>query len=339
MEKKFNHGLVLGKFMPPHNGHLDLINTAAKQCEKVFVMVCTLKNEPINGILRANWLKNIYSDNENIEIIHCTDENPQKPEECSSVDEFYYDYWVPTVHNHIDLLDVVFTSEEYGDEFAKYLGIEHVLVDLNRKTYPVSGTKIRNNPEMYWRFIPDEVKPYYTKRIAVVGPESTGKSTMVYMLAHDLGVSYITEYGRTYTEKVTKCADLQVDDFFHIAEKHNDNLLEKHIVNRRPWLLADTEAITTKLFGEMYLKGYKDTRVDDIIRYQWFDLYLLMDIDVPWIDDGTRDFPNDRQRHFNMIKAELDRLGRKYVVIKGDWDERLDSAKKEIEKLGYLTIY
>lgn len=328
MEKKFNKGLVLGKFMPPHNGHLHLINTAAEQCDKVFIMVCSLKNEPINGILRFNWLKHIYEDQKNIEIVHCTDENPQKPEECESLDTFYTDYWVPSVWERVKDLDVIFTSEEYGDEFASYLGIKHILVDINRDTYPVSGTKVRNNPEKHWKFIPDEVKPYFTKRIAVMGPESTGKSTLVLQLAYEFGTNYIPEYGREYVEKYVQGTDLQVDDFFKIAETHNDILLEKHLVVRRPLLIADTEAITTKLFGKMYIEGYNDPRVDDIIADQWFDLYLLMDIDIPWVDDGTRDFPNDRQRHFNMIKDELDRLGRKYVIIKGNYNERFEQAKE-----------
>ncbi len=151
-----------------------------------------------------------------------------------------------------------------------------------------------------------------------------------------MGTSYIPEYGREYTETVTKGVDLQVDDFFHIAETHNEHLLESHLTVRRPWLIADTEAITTKLFGQMYIEGYNDPRVDAIIADQWFDLYLLTDIDVPWVNDGTRDFPNDRQRHFNMIKDELDRLGKKYVIIKGTKEERFEMAKKEIEKLGYL---
>lgn len=159
MEKKFERGLVLGKFMPPHNGHLHLINSAVEQCEKVFVMICSLKNEPINGFLRYNWLRIIYDGQKNIEIIHVEDENPQKPEECDSVDTFYNDFWVPTVWDRVKKLDVIFTSEEYGDEFASYLGIKHVLVDIKRETYPVSGTKVRNNADKYFNFIPDEVKP------------------------------------------------------------------------------------------------------------------------------------------------------------------------------------
>ena len=334
MEKRFDKGLVLGKFMPVHNGHLHLIDTAIEQCEIVYVMVCSLKSEPINGKLRWSWLQMIYSGYKNVRIIHCEDENPQKPEECASVDDFYYDYWVPSVYNRINSLDVVFTSEEYGDEFAEYLQVEHVLVDLERKKHPVSGTLVRNDAFAMWEHIPDVVKSFFTKRIVVVGPESTGKSTLVKNLATHYTSTYVSEYGRTYTEKVKPATELNIDDFFEIASQHNDILLETHMNIESKYLFIDTDAITTKLFGEMYIDGYEDTRVDRIINHQWFDLYLLMDIDIPWVDDGTRDFPNDRQRHFSKIKDELDRLGKNYVIINGDYNERFEKSKKEIEKLG-----
>ncbi len=334
MEKKFKHGLVLGKFMPPHNGHLYLIKTAASQCEKLFVIIGSLKNEPINGTLRYNWLKFIFEDDKNIEIIHCTDENPQKPQECESLDVFYNEYWVPSVYNRVEKLDVVFTSEAYGDEFAQYLGIEHVLVDIDRKEYTISGTQIRNNPIENWNYIPDEVKGYFMKRIVVVGPESTGKSTLVYNLAYEYGTSYVPEYGREYVEKIKSSSELVSDDFYEIAKKHEDIMLEKHLRHARPWVFIDTDALTTKIFGEMYINDYNDDRLDEIIKYQWFDLTLLMDFDVPWVDDGTRDFPNNRKDHFEKIKSELDKLGRKYVVINGTHEERFEKAKLEIEKFG-----
>lgn len=334
MEKRFKNGLVLGKFMPAHNGHLHLIDTAIEQCEMVYVMVCSLKSEPIDGKLRWSWLQMIYHGYKNVKIIHCEDENPQKPEECSSVDEFYHEYWLPSVFSRIDSLDSVFTSEEYGDEFAEYLEVEHVLVDLERKKHPVSGTMVRNDAFAMWEHIPDVVKPFFTKRIVVVGPESTGKSTLVKNLATHYISTYVPEYGRTYTESIKPSVELGIDDFYEIAAQHNDILLETHINIESKYLFVDTDAIATKLFGEMYIDGYKDPRVDRIINHQWFDLYLLMDIDIPWVDDGTRDFPNDRQRHFDKIKSELDRLGKKYVLVSGDFDERFEKSKKEIEKLG-----
>lgn len=344
MEKRFKRGLVLGKFMPIHNGHLHLINTAAEQCEKLFVMVCSLKGEPINGYLRYNWVKSIYENNKNIEIIHVQDENPQKPEELigicprgSHTEVFYKSFWVPTVYNRIKLLNAIFTSEDYGDEFAKYLSVEHVLVDIERKTHPISGTSIRNNPYTNWDFIPNEVKPYFTKRIVLMGPESTGKSTLVKKLATHYGVDYVEEYGRTYVETIKDAKTLNKEDFYTIATTHNNTILDKHVDTTNKVLFVDTEVLTTKIFGEMYLHNYKDTRINDILKHQWFDLYIVLDVDVPWVDDGTRDFPEERQNHFNRIIFELKKNKRNYVVIKGDYDERFESAKKEVDKiLGYL---
>ena len=336
MEKRFNKGLVLGKFMPAHNGHLHLINTAAVCCDKLIVMCCSLKSDPINGLFRYGWLKMIFEDNQNVEIIHVQDENPQKPEECDTTDTFYNDFWVPTVKNRVNDLEVIFTSESYGDEFAKYLGIEHVLVDIDRKVHPISGTMVRDNPFKHWDYIPDIVKPYFTKRIVVMGPESTGKSTLVQMLAEHYGTQYQEEYGRTYVNEVKPAKSLDKEDFINIALKHNDMMLEKHAFCTDKHLFIDTEAITTKLFGQLYLKDYEDTRIDEIIKYQWFDLILLMDIDIPWVDDNTRDFPNHRATHFTMIEIELHKLGRKCVIISGDFKERFEKAKKEVDKLGYL---
>jgi len=333
MEKRFKAGLVLGKFMPVHNGHLFLIDSAIEQCEIVYVMVCSLKNEPINGKLRWSWLKMLYSGYENVKVIHCEDENPQKPEECNTIDEFYNEFWLPSVYNRIDYLDSVFTSEEYGEEFAEYLRVEHVLVDLERIKHPVSGTLVRNNAFSMWEHIPDVVKSFFTKRIVVLGPESTGKSTLVKKLSEYYTSTYVAEYGRTYTETIKVGTQLGVEDFYNIAIKHNDMLLETQMNIESKYLFADTDAITTKLFGEMYIDGYSDPRIDEIIETQWFDLYLVMDIDVPWVDDGTRDFPKGREKHLNMIKDELDKLGKKYVLISGDYDERFEKAKKEIESL------
>ena len=334
MEKRFKKGLVLGKFMPPHNGHLFLINSALEQCEEVVLMVCSLKSEPINGILRYNWLKMIYEGQENLKIFHIAEELPQKPEECESTDVFYNQYWVPVVYKTAPDIDVVFTSETYGDEFAQYLDVEHVLVDIARETYPVSGTKVRNNPLDFWNYIPDIVKEYYTKRIVVMGPESTGKSTLVKNLAYEYGTSYVPEYGREYTETIKKASELDANDFRNIAIQHEANMLESHINNRRPWLFIDTEAITTKTFGKMYLDGFEDKIIDDLIKYQWFDLILLLDVDVPWVNDGTRDFPNDRQKHFNLIQEELTKAGKKFVVIRGDdYVTRFQKAKEEVDKL------
>lgn len=335
MDKKYDNGLVLGKFMPPQRGHLYLIDTAAEQCKTTHVMICSDHTQPIDGWLRYGWLKEIYKDKPNVRIIWCTDLNPQYPNECESLDIFYKKYWVPSVYRRIKKLDAVFTSEDYGDEFAQYLGIKHVLVDQPRSHYAVSGTAVRENPFANWKFIPDVVKPYFTRRVVVMGPESTGKSTLVKKLATHYATDYVEEYGRTYTA-ISGTDNLTGLDFENIAIGHQKHITDA-LTKGNKVLFVDTEAITTKIFGKMYLGEDFDSLVlGEIIFKQYFDLYLLLDVDVPWVDDGTRDFPEGRQAHFNRLKAELDAKKIQYVVISGSYQERFEKAVKEVDKLGYL---
>ncbi|MCB1713352.1 MAG: adenylyltransferase/cytidyltransferase family protein, partial [Candidatus Riesia sp.] len=145
--KKYKNSMVMGNFCPFHNGHKYLIDTSIENSEKVYVFVCHRKDDPISGNERFLSIKNTYRDNENIIVFNIEHDYDNYPgERGSTVDEFY-DYWVnQIVYKYVDELDVVFTSEEYGDEFAEYLGVEHFLVDKKRKEYPISGTEIRNNP-------------------------------------------------------------------------------------------------------------------------------------------------------------------------------------------------
>lgn len=332
MAKRFKNGLVLGKFYPFHNGHAHLIDTAVKQCEVVHVMVCSLKRETIPGELRYNWIKEHYKKNKRVNVIHCDQELPQYPSDCESEFEFYNHHWVPTVYEYIEDLDAVFTSEDYGDEFAFWLDVEHVLVDKERIKHPVSGTKIRNNAFNNWNFIPDHEKSYFMKRVVILGPESVGKSTLSKKLAEHFDSEYVEEYGRTYTEK-NGTLNLKTADFIKIVNKqYKMNFAPRKAATKL--LFCDTEAITTKVFAEMYINKRNIPQIEDIINNQKFDLWLLLDIDVPWVDDGTRDFQNERKKHFKLLKSELDKRGIKYVIISGsDYNDRLKKAIFEVDKL------
>ena len=71
-------GLVLGKFLPPHAGHVYLIETARRQCDDLSIVVGTLAREPIAGALRALWMRALFPD---LRVLHLTDDNPQEPSE------------------------------------------------------------------------------------------------------------------------------------------------------------------------------------------------------------------------------------------------------------------
>lgn len=332
--KKYNHGMVLGKFYPPTLGHKYLIDTALEQCVHVTLFMCSLERETIPGRLRYYWLQLMYFYKPFLKIVWIQDELPQTPEEHGDFDGFYK-LWVDTVHSHETDLDVIFTSEKYGDEFAEKLGIEHVLVDLPRDTYKVSGTAVRSNPIENWQYIPDEVKPHFKKKIVVVGPESTGKSTLIKKLAEHFNGDIVTEYGRTYTD-YNPPKEMTIKDFETLAITH-DRLIKAEVRSgKSPLVFIDTEAIVTKMFGKMYLgDSFKSKKINNIIDRQEFDLVLVCDIDVPWVDDGTRDFPNpqDRERHMQKIIRELQLREQSYKLISGNYDERFELAKKYVNEI------
>jgi HTH-type transcriptional repressor of NAD biosynthesis genes len=113
--------------------------------------------------LDSDGLKRIYLNNPNITIKWCSEELPQTPEEHPN----FWNIWVDVAKRYGPSdLDVLFTSELYGEPYSQHLGIKHHLVDLDRKTIPVSGTKIRSNPFKYWQYIPEQIRYFFVKKIA-----------------------------------------------------------------------------------------------------------------------------------------------------------------------------
>tara|TARA_R110000772_G_scaffold1210_5_gene4319 strand:- start:8428 stop:9453 length:1026 start_codon:yes stop_codon:yes gene_type:complete len=327
MEKKFKNGLVLGKFYPPHNGHLHLIDSAFEQSENVHVLMCSLESETISGIDRFNWLTEIYKDNSNINIIHVTDENPQYPEEHPD----FWEIWYNTVYNNIDELDVVFTSEDYGDPFAEALGIEHVLVDKDRIEVPVSGTMVRDNPSENWDFIPKVSRNYFQKKIVIIGAESTGKSTMVKKLSEHFNCKMVEEYGRTYTEPMGDLYELTKEDMENIATEHY-NQVHDHDSDPTKFLFVDTEAITTKVFGKIYVdENFHSNIIEDIIKKQDYDLYFLLENDVPYFNDGNRLPENFRVVSNKKLKEELKNNNIDYISISGNYEKRFEKIVDRVE--------
>ena len=173
-----------------------------------------------------------------------------------------------------------------------------------------------------WDYIPDVVKPYFVKKVIILGPESVGKSTMVKKLSDHYNTNYVEEYGRAYCETVKPAIEFNQNDFINIALKH-DELINKSIKIANKLLFVDTEAITTKIFGEMYVSNFESKKIENIINSQLFDLYIILSPDVPWVDDGTRDFPTGRYEHFEKIKNELKKYNKSYHIIEGnDYEER-----------------
>jgi NadR type nicotinamide-nucleotide adenylyltransferase len=154
-------GFLLGKFLPLHRGHMYLIETAQKRVDHLTVLVCSLQRDPIPGALRYQWTRDLYPD---VNVQHCTDELPSYPHEHPD----FWNLWLRTIRRYVPAgPGYVFTSETYGDPLAAILGAQHICVDIDRQTFPVSGTAVRENPRAYWDFIPPPVQTYYAARYGI----------------------------------------------------------------------------------------------------------------------------------------------------------------------------
>ena len=202
-------GLVVGKFLPYHAGHAHLIAEACRQVDQLTVLVCSIAAEPIDGRLRHGW---VFRSHRDCRVLHMAEEVPQAPEESPS----FWPIWTELIARYAGRVDVVFTSERYGDELARRLGARHVSVDPERRVVPISGAAVRAEPMTHWDFIPAEVRPYYLRRVAILGAESTGKTTLAQRLAERLGTAWVEEFGRAYCEHCDALT-LRTPDFDAIA--------------------------------------------------------------------------------------------------------------------------
>lgn len=162
-------------------------------------------------------------------------------------------------------------------------------------------------------------------KIAVVGPESTGKSTMANFLAKELNTFCVPEYARYYCEHLNR--QYTLDDEVNMF--HGQRALETAIANKveNNLLVCDTTILTVKIWCD-HLFQHTPKIVTDEIATRKYDLYLLMDIDLPWQDDPLRDFPNEREHFMHVWKQELDNIGGNYKIVSGLDAQRLQNGLK-----------
>jgi NadR type nicotinamide-nucleotide adenylyltransferase len=312
-------GFLLGKFMPPHAGHLHLIDEAAKRCDELTILVCTLARDPIPGDFRFRWMLELRGQHR---LVHVTDEVPSYPEEHPR----FWEIWEDLLRRVLPAdVDVVFTSESYGDEIARRLDIQHVPIDPERTAVPVSATMIREDPFANWRWIPPPVRPWFVARVAVLGAESSGKSVLAAELAERFRTTFVQEYGREHTAPMkTVSEEIRPEDFLAIAAEHARRI-DAAAGDANRILIVDTEALTTAVWSEWYLGSCAPDLWKWVDR-QRLDHYLLLAPDLAWEDDGTREFPSRRVAFFHRLREELERRAWPYLLIEGDGAVRVERA-------------
>lgn len=343
------HGLVIGKFYPPHLGHHHLVRTAARACEQVTVVVLASVVESIPLASRVAWMREVHAEDGNVTVVGAMDENRVDLED-EEIWQAHVSIMKHAVRSTTALpVDAVFTSEQYGDELARRFEARHVPVDPERGEFPISGSAVRRDPVAAWKFLAPPVRGWLAKRVVLIGAESTGKSTLAADLAATLRsrggafaqTRWVAEYGREHAEAKLAAAPAGTPmedvvwssgDFAAIAQSQSARE-DAEARAGGPILICDTDAFATSVWHERYM-GAPSREVDAIAAQRVPALYLLTHHDdVPFAQDGTRDGEKIRAWMTTRMEERLRSENRPFRWIRGTREPRTRSALSAIDDL------
>jgi HTH-type transcriptional repressor of NAD biosynthesis genes len=321
-------GLVIGKFLPPHLGHHHIINFAQERVDQLTILVCDRVTDIIPAQLRRDWLAQIHP-GANVLLIP---DNHLRGDDSQGWAQ-YTKQFLGFTPNH------VFTSELYGDAYAKFLGSKHILVDLDREQFKISGSMVRANPFECWDYLHPIMRDYFVQRIAFVGAESTGKTTLAERLAGEYDTNWVQEFGREFAEvKQSEAGSLEdmrwsTSDFVSIAaaQREREDAMSKQA---RHFLFCDTDAFATSVWHERYM-GARSAEVESIDSPSRITLYFLTDPKTPFSQDGTRDGELIRDWMDARFRERMTLEQRKFVRLAGSLEDRVALVKDFLESILY----
>lgn len=168
-----------------------------------------------------------------------------------------------------------------------------------------------------------------TIRIAITGPESTGKSWLAENLAKVYHTSWVPEYAREYIDKLNR--PYTYDDILVIAQRQMESE-DSTLLSANKFLFSDTECLVTKIWCEVKFERCHPWIIEQI-EQRPYDLYLLCDIDLPWQPDPQREHPHLRNYLFDLYTAELNDRKLPFDIVKGSGKARLECAMEIINRM------
>lgn len=166
-------------------------------------------------------------------------------------------------------------------------------------------------------------------KVAILGPESTGKTELARQLAEQLNAPWVPEYAREYIENLKN--PYTFDDVCNIALKQieQEKLYETWLTNDS-FVFFDTDLIITKVWFQ-----YRFGRIPDFLTERmktgFFDLYLLCAPDLEWVPDPVREHGDDREYFFDWYQKEIEQTGKPYVIVTGMGTQRVQNALKALK--------
>ncbi len=299
-------GVVLGRFLPVHDGHRYLLEFARAHVADLHVFVRVTAADPVPWPVRRQWLAELFPD---VEVTALEDEPG--------------DRWTEQIHARVRP-DFLFTGEADGPELARRLGAR--LVPVDRAEIPVSGAKVRADPWAFERYLPPPVRAWYARRVCLIGPEGSAKTSIAARLAEHYGTVYVREQLRTGAPAGVRPADVSLAAY---GQKVAEDLLARRASRV---LICDTDVLSVRLWSER-LFGTAPDWVREAADSSGADLYLLTAPDLPFTGPQERDQPAERRQFHADCERELVRLGHRHVAIDGDHDRRFAQAVAAVDAL------
>jgi NadR type nicotinamide-nucleotide adenylyltransferase len=326
-------GLVFGKFMPLHRGHQLLIEHALEASDDVTVLVYDSSPPgdypPMPLELRARWIAELYPDIEAVVPLP----DPRRDANDGG-DPRHAELYAAGLALR-GQVDRVFSGEPKYERFANLISAEHVVVEQARSV-PVSGTGIREDVYSHRAWLDPRVYASLIRKIALVGTESTGKTTLAQELARRLDTRWAHEYGRELW--VDQGGGASFADYLKIARTQHRGEEELRR-DARGFLFCDTTPWTT-LHWCLWMHGTADPRLRELVDrtmgdYTWF---LCAD-DFPWVQDGWREMGDGAARRFQEQQvADLEERGVPYVLLEGSTESRISVVLRELGELTAETV-
>lgn len=284
MSSKHRVGLIFGKFYPLHSGHIYLIEKALTQVDELHVMLgCEatrdkqlfekshLPRQPQVSD-RFSWLKDTFKDRHNIHI-YISDETGIN---------YYPNGWKEWSDSIKHILSenkiepsVVFTSEPQDvTEHERYFGCPVVVIDANREFVNISATKIRENPYQNWSFIAQAARPFFVKKVAIIGHDKFNELPV--KLANIYNTQYVSNGYINYIQREISTLEnkryLSENDYLRIAMLHVERM-SKSLENANKLLFTSIDFGTLSNYYEQIFGKSNEVLIGLKSSYQ-FDLII-----------------------------------------------------------------
>lgn len=318
-----DHGLVAGRFLPFHRGHQYLIDFARRSSKRLTIAILIRPDDPVPAGQRLHWIRRHVSQSQ-VEVHEIATTLGESPDPAK---------FKQLIAPHISGVTHFYTSELAYRPIADALGATFVPVDPSRSAIPISGTAIRANLMDNFRYLVPSTRPYFVRRIAVVGAESTGKSTLCARLKEEFGALVVPEWTRVLVEGGVE-GDLQGEHIQLAARSQiasEDALAAQVVGTNAGILLCDTELRTIGMWANRLFHQRPPTWINDQIVARPYDLHLLCAPDIPYKGPPERDLPKHRRdMHDTFVRL----LAKEHVVeLTGSRDERFKAAADAIISL------